>query len=676
VNRLSINPEHQNPWEKATFTGEVSKFRIAYESGELPVSLPKISVITPCFRSGHTLERTIRSVLLQGYPNLEFILMDGGSDDESIDVIKYYQDVFNYWCSHPDEGQSDAINKGFSRATGDLLTWLNGDDIYFKDALWHIAEGYIESQRGDIILGLSWLVDVNFNFIHEQQYQEVGPEAFKDYRKNYIIQPGCFFSKQAWLKYGPVDITLHYAMDFDLFMRMSQGYPIHIIRKHIAFSVFHEDCKTMKDRVKSIFETAVLQVQFGAPEIAKRELAVIADEHKFLEQAFHAKKDRKRILFAITEFNVGGAQTFVIRLMREIVKQHDVYLFILDPSNVSEKITSQIPAEVSNISTLNIRDPSSFAQILKLLKIDLVHSNLYHVEAFLADCYSREGIQTPWVLCDHGDYKFVENAGIATGGDLARILNYPNAIIITADSERQTFERYVPGISQKIEKITLCVDKPDTVGSDIKRLAIRKNLGINQEDMVVLCSARGIEEKGWAEAILVVSEILTQLKEQNSKKSMHLLCLGDSEYLRSLRYQVEQTEARTNIHFLGFQSDVSSYLTAADVGLILTVYPAETLNLSAIEMMAFGKPVVATRWGALQETLADPISNAIGGCFINVNKDTGRADIIESIDALLNYFYSPNCITTDGRAALLAFEKFSVDKIIGQYSELILRLTC
>ncbi len=103
---------------------------------------PKISVITPSYNQGQFLEECMKSVLDQNYPNLEYIVIDGGSNDQSVEIIKKYESKLAYWISETDGGQSHAINKGFSHATGDLIAWLNSDDLYYEKSLWKIADIY------------------------------------------------------------------------------------------------------------------------------------------------------------------------------------------------------------------------------------------------------------------------------------------------------------------------------------------------------------------------------------------------------------------------------------------------------------------------------------------------------------------------------------------------------
>ena len=105
---------------------------------------PRISVVTPSFNQGEFIEETIRSILLQGYPNLEYIVMDGGSTDNSVEIIKKYSPWLSYWISEPDAGQSDAINRGLKQASGDFATWINSDDLLCKNALvGHAATGRV-----------------------------------------------------------------------------------------------------------------------------------------------------------------------------------------------------------------------------------------------------------------------------------------------------------------------------------------------------------------------------------------------------------------------------------------------------------------------------------------------------------------------------------------------------
>lgn len=120
---------------------------------------PKISVITPSYNQAKFLERTILSVLNQGYPNLEYIIIDGGSTDGSVDIIRKYERYLAYWASEPDKGQSDAINKGFRRSAGDIVAWQNSDDIYLPGAFFRVCEEFKKYPASDVVFGNMYLVD-------------------------------------------------------------------------------------------------------------------------------------------------------------------------------------------------------------------------------------------------------------------------------------------------------------------------------------------------------------------------------------------------------------------------------------------------------------------------------------------------------------------------------------
>jgi glycosyltransferase involved in cell wall biosynthesis len=185
------------------------------------MNYPKISIVTPSYNQGKFIEETITSVLNQNYPNLEYIIIDGGSEDNTVDIIRRYEYKLRYWVSEPDKGQTHAINKGLSRASGEILTWLNSDDYYLPGALFHIAELYVNKKWTNIIFGNAVLVDEKGNYILTMK-----PIVFSEKKgdilsqKVRLPQPASFFTAQMYKKYG-LDESLHYAMDMDFWLRMA-----------------------------------------------------------------------------------------------------------------------------------------------------------------------------------------------------------------------------------------------------------------------------------------------------------------------------------------------------------------------------------------------------------------------------------------------------------------------
>lgn len=185
-------------------------------------SWPRVSIVTPSFNQGPFIEETIRSVLLQGYPNLEYIIMDGGSSDDSVDIIRKYEDHLDHWTSEPDRGQADAINKGLCRATGDILGWLNSDDTLEPDTVTRAVAYLASTPEVDVVYGTAFHIDSQSNLIASR-----APKAFQDFGLHSILdeckvtQPGAFWRRRIQERVGLLDETLHYVLDYELWVRMA-----------------------------------------------------------------------------------------------------------------------------------------------------------------------------------------------------------------------------------------------------------------------------------------------------------------------------------------------------------------------------------------------------------------------------------------------------------------------
>jgi glycosyltransferase involved in cell wall biosynthesis len=182
--------------------------------------LPLVSIITPSFNQAPFLEETIRSVLEQDYPRIEYIVVDGGSADGSVSIIKKYADKIAWWVSEVDQGQTDAINKGFRRATGRILAWLNSDDTYQPGAVSAAVKYLQENPKVGMVYA-------NCNYIDEES-RKIGdfPAVQTDYkrlRRGYvhIPQQTMFFRAGLWHAVGPLDPTFFFAMDYDLWVRIA-----------------------------------------------------------------------------------------------------------------------------------------------------------------------------------------------------------------------------------------------------------------------------------------------------------------------------------------------------------------------------------------------------------------------------------------------------------------------
>lgn len=229
---------------------------------------PKISIVTPSYNQGEFIEETIRSVLLQGYPNLEYIIIDGGSTDGSVEIIKKYKKHFTYWVSEADRGQSHAINKGFKHATGELFGWLNSDDYYLPGALAAVAKTNLDAGKSCAVVGIGRAVDCRGRTLFEQQPSQLDYESVLECKEHWIYQPTCFFPAESYWSVGGLDEQLHYAMDFDLFVKLSKRVPFVQLDRCIAVALCHPAAKTKRARGKMFAEVRLIQMRNGGEQYA------------------------------------------------------------------------------------------------------------------------------------------------------------------------------------------------------------------------------------------------------------------------------------------------------------------------------------------------------------------------------------------------------------------------
>jgi glycosyltransferase involved in cell wall biosynthesis len=249
-------------WEKSAHSLVRACERVAARYGGLTETrsasgnaIPLVSIVTPSYNQGRFLKRTIESVLAQTYPNIEYLVIDGGSIDESIEILRSYENRF-HWISEPDHGQTDAINKGMARAKGEILTYLNSDDILFPHAIERVVQYFRQHPSCDMVYG-------DADYIDEED-SVLGSYRTADYSFNRLLedcmvcQPAAFWRRRIAEKVGPFDERLNFAMDYDYWLRIAKADgEIRFLPEKLACSRLYPETKTRSARsriYKEIFE--------------------------------------------------------------------------------------------------------------------------------------------------------------------------------------------------------------------------------------------------------------------------------------------------------------------------------------------------------------------------------------------------------------------------------------
>jgi|GEM_PF-233166 len=270
-NPIEPAPDHTQQ-RIATFLAQQSNAVSPLTPHPSPVTeLPLITVITVVLNGEKYLEQTIQSVINQTYPNVEYIIIDGGSTDGTLDIVKKYEDYIDYWVSEKDKGQSNAINKGWQMSRGEILAWLNSDDTYKTGTLVYIADFFYKHPEVDMVYGDVDIVDKEDNVI------SACPRRI-EFRLNklihdhwYIPQQGVFIRQRVLQKVGMLDENLHFQMDHDFYIRVRlKGCIIKYVPRYLANFRTHPDAKSTPQNWKKVWkEYFLVRRRYGATIFSK-----------------------------------------------------------------------------------------------------------------------------------------------------------------------------------------------------------------------------------------------------------------------------------------------------------------------------------------------------------------------------------------------------------------------
>ena len=268
------------------------------------INLPKVSIVTPSYNQAQYLEKTILSVINQDYPNIEYIIIDGGSTDGSQEIIKKYESKITYWVSEKDNGQSDAINKGFRKCTGEIVAWINSDDLYVEGALSRVVKYFNEHPDVDMVHGNIDFVDEHGKFMKNVKTGDFTLQQLLV--TNRVSQPSVFFKRKIFDQIGYLNESLHYIMDYDFWIKVARMSAIGHTGFTIAQFRLHGESKTVSNSDLFLIENLTLLDQLltkqGLQDDVKKSIfssmqsllprfqfTHMAEMHKYLQKTSHAK---------------------------------------------------------------------------------------------------------------------------------------------------------------------------------------------------------------------------------------------------------------------------------------------------------------------------------------------------------------------------------------------------
>lgn len=230
---------------------------------------PLVSIVTPSLNQAAYLEQTLRSVLEQDYPQVEYIVVDGASTDGSVEIIRQYADRLAWWVSEKDRGQAEAINKGFARARGEIVAWLNSDDYYLPGAVRRAVQVFERNPQAGMVFGDVVSVDAQGQPIHVRTFGNWGLEDLMQFR--IISQPGVFVRRSVLEQAGFLDPSYHYLLDHHLWLRCARLAPMVYIPERLACARLHPAAKNVAQAAR-FGEEAYRLVEWMAQEMAFQEL--------------------------------------------------------------------------------------------------------------------------------------------------------------------------------------------------------------------------------------------------------------------------------------------------------------------------------------------------------------------------------------------------------------------
>jgi GT2 family glycosyltransferase len=259
----------------------------SYFTTDAPDPAPTISIVTPSFGQGHFLARTLYSVVNQNYPALEYVVQDGGSTDETVDVLRRFEGSLSHWVSEPDDGQGDAINRGFAHTSGEIMAYLNSDDLLLPGSLAYVARYFMEHPDVDLVYGHRVMIDEHDGDIGCQVMPPHDDEELA--LLDFVPQETMFWRRRAWeAAGGQIDASLRFAVDWDLLLRMrANGAKMVRLPRFLGAFRIHEEQKTSSWFDQCLMECEALRLREHGRKISHDEAVARATPYMRRHVPYH-----------------------------------------------------------------------------------------------------------------------------------------------------------------------------------------------------------------------------------------------------------------------------------------------------------------------------------------------------------------------------------------------------
>ena len=243
-------------------------------AGPPAAGMPRISIVIPTRNQAATISDTLNSIPAQHYPGCEIIVVDGASQDDTLQVLEPCRGQLAALISEPDRGQSDAINKGLALATGDILCWLNSDDYLLPGALRRVAAAFLAEPGLELIVGAGDVISLDHQFLRHIPALELNEHTLLNwFNDRWILQQCCFWTQALWRRVGGVDERLHLLMDYDLWFRFGRATSTGLIHEMLAVMRYYPEAKTVRDRANADRQLAYVYAKNGCLDALDQHIA-------------------------------------------------------------------------------------------------------------------------------------------------------------------------------------------------------------------------------------------------------------------------------------------------------------------------------------------------------------------------------------------------------------------